>query len=450
MIFNIEEIKTYETTEEIGEIVIKQTYKLHKPTGVFFSSNVNRETNEFLYFVVAVINENKETEERKTFDGVNQQSFFEAVAYFESLIEERIPAPKQEPPSVGRFYYVKGQNSFVILDFGDNKPIIIERDDLEKVFSPPRKKPYGRLNMLAVDKPEYEPIKQKFALGYNDGATNEFLEKMNLNEGEAAVYDMTPYQSEPQNNQQQQQQEPQDVNDEDLTLDKIEDEEPENLKGDNKEEGEPQEGEPQDGDNEGDGNDEGDEKDGEPKKGKDKGDKERKNKDQKPGDKDDNDKSDRDGGDDVDIPNDDDQNDDGGDYDDGDKERKNDNQKRKPSKDKKKGKPGEPTDEDGEPADYGQTTEDGDDDFGDDEDGKDIFIGTPPPPSDVIDQISSALGVDDAVYSYRKQNNMISAIKGLSEAKLKETLYEPLGVNKDTPKARFLEMVKSSTQEFFE
>jgi len=385
MIFNINDIKTYNTTEQLGDMLIKQTYKLHKPTGVFFSSNSNNETNEFLYFVVAVINENKDTEERKTFDGTTQQSFFEAVEYFERLIEDRIPQPKEEEPSVGKFYFVKGQNSFVILDFGDKKPIIIEREDLEKVFSPPRKKPFGRLNMLEVDKPQYDPIKGKFALKYNEDSTLEFLEKMQLNEGDAVVYNMTPYSSEPQTGQNPPQ-EPQNVNDEELSLDKIEDENPEDLKGENE--------------------------DNEPKNGDDEGD------------------DDREGDDDFENPNDDK----------GDKKRKNKDQKAKPSKD------GEP-DDDGEPSD-----EEGDDDEGDDEgdDKRHIFLGRQPQPQDIINQISDTLGVEDAVYAYRKQKNMITALKGINETKLKETLYEALGVNPSLSKAEFLEMVKTNTNEFFE
>jgi hypothetical protein len=178
MIIQTQDIVTYVAREATSGTYIAQKIRLHKPTGVFFSINFNEDTNEVLYFAVGVIGENSEAEERKTFETNTQKTFFNAVTYFEKLIEKRIPQDKPDAPSVGKFYYLKGQRSFIMLDQPDAQPIYIEREDLEKVFSPPKKKPFGQLNMLVLEDSKYDIIRSKFALKFLEEDTDALLEKM--------------------------------------------------------------------------------------------------------------------------------------------------------------------------------------------------------------------------------------------------------------------------------
>jgi flagellar biosynthesis GTPase FlhF len=230
MIIEFGNINTYKSREVSGELIISQEIKLHKPTGVFFTSNINEANGDFLYFKVAAINSKGEVVEPKTFDGITAKSFFEAVDYFEKLINDRIPQEDNKPPSIGKFFFIKEMDSIVKLTMLSDQSIIIDRKDIDKVFSPPKKKPYGRLNMFAVNKEKYEPIKGKFALKYNDDETKLFLDQMSFEQGKAFVYDMTPYSTD----EQDQQSDPSEVNDDRLTLDQIEDEDPKDMKGDQK------------------------------------------------------------------------------------------------------------------------------------------------------------------------------------------------------------------------
>jgi hypothetical protein len=226
MIIKAQDIRFYITKSNFGELIILENIKLHIPSGVFFSYNENYKTKEYLYLKVGQISEAGEVEAAKSFDGFTMKSFFEAVDYFEKLINERMPQEKPEQPIYSYFYFIKSKDSFVkFIDGAED--LIIDREDLEKMFTPPLKKPYGRLDGTAVDKEKYEIIKSKFALNFDEIKTNEFLEENNLSTGDIYVYEMTPYQNSDGNGEQT----PKGVNDDSMSIDQIEGEEPQNMEG---------------------------------------------------------------------------------------------------------------------------------------------------------------------------------------------------------------------------
>ena len=150
-------------------------------------------TRSFSYFEVAQLNSKGETIDKKTFDGKTQKSFFEAVDYFEQLVAKREPQPEQEDPSVGIFIYLKNRDSVAEV-FGNR--VLIKKEDVAKVFTPPVKKKYGRLNMYAVENPEYDTIKGKFALDFDEALTENLAKTLKLPaKEEIFVYKMTPYET---------------------------------------------------------------------------------------------------------------------------------------------------------------------------------------------------------------------------------------------------------------
>ena len=237
MIINKEDITTFRGAKIEGDLALKRTANIHNPSGVFFEKVLNNETYDFLFFAVGAIDDQGEIQDRKVFEGTDSESFFKAVDYFEKLIEERTPEKKNEPPSVGIFVFIKrGKKLPSFVDIGLEETIVIDEEDLEKVFTPPMKKPFGRLDMTVVDKPKYDVIKSKFALSFNQDLTNEYADKFEIDKDNIYVYKITPYQNQPNDpNSQESEEEPQEVNDEDLSLDKIEGEEPDKMKGEDKE-----------------------------------------------------------------------------------------------------------------------------------------------------------------------------------------------------------------------
>ena len=237
MIINKEDITTFRGAKIEGDLALKRTANIHNPSGVFFEKVLNNETYDFLFFAVGAIDDQGEIQDRKVFEGTDSESFFKAVDYFEKLIEERTPEKKNEPPSVGIFVFIKrGKKLPSFVDIGLEETIVIDEEDLEKVFTPPMKKPFGRLDMTVVDKPKYDVIKSKFALSFNQDLTNEYADKFEVDKDNIYVYKITPYQNQPNDpNSQESEEEPQEVNDEDLSLDKIEGEEPDKMKGEDKE-----------------------------------------------------------------------------------------------------------------------------------------------------------------------------------------------------------------------
>ena len=294
MIIDKKDITNFSGAKFDNELAISRQVNLHNPSGVFFEKVRDNETYDFLYFAVAAINDLGEIEDRKVFDGTDSTSFFKAADYFEELIEKRTPEKKNEPPSVGIFVFIKRlKNLPSFVDIGIQELVTIDEEDLEKVFTPPMKKPFGRLDMTIVDKPKYDVIKSKFALTFSEELTDEYSDKLDVEKSDIYVYKITPYQNQPNDpGNQQQQQEPEEVNDEELSLDKIEGEEPEKMKGE------------------------------EPKKDKDKEkDKQEKDKDKSESDEDDQDSSDEDDQDSSEEDGDDSDDSDGGSDDDS-----NDNQ----------------------------------------------------------------------------------------------------------------------------
>lgn len=392
MIIGINDVITYVAKENIAGAIILQKIRLHKPTGVFFSINMN-DKDELLYFAVGAMNSRGEADDRKSFEGNTQKSFFEAVAYFEELIEKCIPQEKPEAPAMGKFYYVKGQRSFVILNEPDAQPIYIEREDLDKVFSPPKKKPYGRLNMLELDDPKYDVIKSKFALKFLQEDTDEFLEKMGLSKGEAVVYKMMPYESD-QSQGNEPGNEPPQVNDAPTSLDDIEDEDPKNLEG-------PQPSDKGDEDEDDDKGDKGEDGDkGEPGDDGDKGNQPQQG---EPGDK-------------------------GEPSDEGNPEQ------------------GEPGTEPGEPSDEGQP---GNGDNWTPQDGT-----THEQPQEIKGNLMKALaqqfGVQDVPYAFKRQQRMLNSLDSYSQKELQDTIYPKLGLDPNTPKSTFMNIVKEQTKQYFE
>lgn len=385
MIVKQEDLKFYITNYVFGELQIKEDIRLHIPTGVFFSYSSNAVTEEFLYFKVGTVTDTNEIIEAKTFDGFEDKSFFDAVDYFEKLIEEKKPQQKQEQPTYGYFYFVKGGQSFVEI-IGDPNKVEIAREDLDSMFTPPLKKPYGRLDGSAVDKEEYATIKSKFALDFDAVKTEEAIETLSLNKDEVFVYKMIAY----QNGEGGGEPTPKGVNDDSLSLDEIEGEEPQNMEGSNEEpqDGEPQDGEPQDGEPQ-----DGDSEDGE----------------------------ERDGQEDFNNPNPNPQ------------PNPNPKQKQKPSD--------EPTDEQGQ---MGESNDEGEQQ--DDE----PLNGTreQEEPTDVYGKVGKFLGTDDLVYSYRKKARVISLLNATNLTDL-SPLINSLNLPDTINKTDLLSYISDNLEESF-
>ena len=247
MICDKNDIAYFEKTESSnsGDLFIK--YRLSKSTGVFFNCVESAETKEFMYFSVGTITSMLNTENTKTFTGDSQADFFAAVDYFEKLIAERKPKEQKSPPSVGYFIYSKTGPS--IVKGITEEPIMIDKIDVYKVFTPPQKKPFGRLNMLDITgNPDYDLIRGKFALKYDEDETLKY--NGDGEEGDFFAYKMTPY-----NTDENEEGDPKEVNDEDLSAKDIEDEEEKGMKG----EDENSENEDESNDEKSEDSDEGDE-----------------------------------------------------------------------------------------------------------------------------------------------------------------------------------------------
>jgi hypothetical protein len=248
------------------------------------SSAINTETSSngsFAYYEVAQLNYKGEIIDKKTFDGKTQKSFFEAVDYFEQLIDKRQPQPEQEDPSIGIFIYFKSKVNNILKDekgrvIALGNDVLIDYEDIAKVFTPPVKKKYGRLNMYAVENPKYDVIKGKFALKFDEQLTKQYNENSQRYlktkafpelEEELFVYKMTPYETSESGEENA---DPEEVNNEELSLDEIEGEDPKNMTGENAEKDGDGDGEDGDGDGE-DGDGDGEDGDGEDGDGKGKG-----------------------------------------------------------------------------------------------------------------------------------------------------------------------------------
>lgn len=394
MIIEFGNINTYKSREISGELIISQETKLHKPTGVFFTLNRNEATGDFLYFKVAAINSKGEIVEPKTFDGITARSFFEAVDYFEKLINDRMPQEDNKPPSVGKFFFIKEMDSIVKMTMLSDQNITIDREDIDKVFSPPKKKPYGRLNMFSVDKEKYEPIKGKFALKYNDEETKLFLDQMSFEEGKAFVYDMTPYSTDDQD----QQSDPDEVNDDQLSLDQIEDEEPKDMKGDQK----------QDQKSEGEGEDQ--DKSEKEEQAQDKGDK---SDQQKQSEKQEQQQSEEESSD-----------------------QEESSQKEDERSEQEQQKTSESSENNNPQGGASELYERSEEEINDN--------------TDIRSKLSQFMGVEDVAYNYRRQQRMLDTLGSLPEETLKKNVYQIFNVDQSMPKSEFLNIVKSVTESYFQ
>ena len=275
MIFKEEDFTFFETTGESRDSNgnrIKKQFRLHNPTGVYFlfsSYPPVSESENFVSFAIGAISKDGEIliDEIEVFTNPTQFDFFEAVKYFESLIEKKQPQPEQEDLSVGVFVFIKNEanlpNPDSFADVFDNI-VIIDKDDVAKVFAPPVNKKYGRLNMYAVEDEKYDVIKGKFALKYDQELSDINAEKLGRlpTFGVAATvfaYKMIPYDTSEDGDKTPA---PEKVNDESLTLDQIEGETPIKMEG-NSDEREDDDKADQDGVDEGDGDEAGDDGDGE-------------------------------------------------------------------------------------------------------------------------------------------------------------------------------------------
>jgi hypothetical protein len=238
MILNAEDIIRKEGSIKIKEL--GDTFSLglakvsmHQPTGVVFIEQ--SKNNSFDRFIIGVITDKDDLQEKKEFKDKTEEDFFNAVNYFEELVQNRMPKEDNKQPSVGKFYFYKkalNKESKVILD-GMTNPVIIQDIDIPLVFTPPQNKPLGRLNMTVIQRPEYEIISSKFALKYNEDASTQEANDLGTTLSELAVYDMTPYSNNDDNTQQQE--EPQDVNQEPLDINDIEGEDLDDKKNKEKE-----------------------------------------------------------------------------------------------------------------------------------------------------------------------------------------------------------------------
>jgi len=245
MIIAQTDLKTYFTTKGTLDSVIK----VHAPTNVFFEKIFDGDT--FQGFVVASYDkESNEVKEKKEFSGVDDKSFYEAVDYFEKLIEQKSPKEEQNKQddfeSFGKFIYYKtdkiSRESFIKLDQPPTA-IFIPKADVSKVFTPPQTKKYGRLDMTVLDDPKYDMVRSKFALKYNEEESIEACSNGGVDLSEIRIYDLMPYSNGTEEEGEEQQ--PQDVNQNSLSTSEIEGEEPQQRPPKNEQERQEQEKEAQ-------------------------------------------------------------------------------------------------------------------------------------------------------------------------------------------------------------
>ena len=386
MIFNKKDIHTFTSTKNENNNKQLITSKLDGPTGVFFNK-VSDSTGNVIFFNVGAVNAKSEYVDTKSFDTKTIKSFFEAVSYFEKLIDDRKPKSKPELPSVGFFIYKKNESGMVV---GLTQlPVIIDKKDIAEVFTPPKKKPYGRLNMTEVEGKDYDLIKGKYALRY-DEEESERLSK----EESVFAYAMTPYENSvdgPEGGGQT----PKDVNDEKLSQKDIEGEDEKQLKGDDTD--------PDTKNND----DPGDDEPGEPGK-------------EETGD---------------DEPTDDEPGEPG-------KEETGDDEPKEPGE---PGKEEKGDDEPGEPGEPGKPGKSGNDEPGDD----DSLWSKPISGSDTKSKLDEALNVTDFVKSFPDEEIVMNVINSWPDSLLKSSFYEKFDIPKDYSTSKFKRELKEKIKPYF-
>ena len=452
MICDKNDIAYFEKTESSnsGDLFIK--YRLSKSTGVFFNCVESAETKEFMYFSVGTITSMLNTENTKTFTGDSQADFFAAVDYFEKLIAERKPKEQKSPPSVGYFIYSKTGPS--IVKGITEEPIMIDKIDVYKVFTPPQKKPFGRLNMLDITgNPDYDLIRGKFALKYDEDETLKY--NGDGEEGDFFAYKMTPY-----NTDENEEGDPKEVNDEDLSAKDIEDEEEKGMKG----EDENSENEDESNDEKSEDSDEGDEsessdgEDGDSDENGDDSDESNSNGDNDGDDSGDNDGDEGDEGDsDSKGDGDGDDSEDGNGDEDGDGDGEGDGE----GDDNKDGKEDfdskgnaikqnddqDLTQEENANTDGGGGGESGGEGRSNDKQAKTITSDMP----EVISKLNAELGVNDLIKKFKNADRMLNVIDSTyTDKEVKEVFYPAMGVDKSVSVPMFKKDLRAYTKPFFE
>jgi hypothetical protein len=374
---------------------------MHEPTGVVFIEQIV--DNNFNKFIVGVFSEQSIILEEREFVENTEQNFFDAVKYFEELIQKMSPPEQQELPSLGKFYFFKESlRKDCYVEIPGMPRVTIQRMDIPAVFTPPQTKPYGRLNMTDIPKPEYEAISSKFALRYNEEATKDDTDYQAgfYNLSDFAVYDMTPYdnkESEPGDES------PEDVNDNKLTPDDIEGEDMNDKQ--NKEEQEQ-------------------ERQQEKNQRKDKGEKQ--------------DESEDEGGDEGERK----------DEQQFDEEGEPTDEEREPTDEE-----GEPTDEEGEPTDeesdrvvLQRGEREGEFELTDEK----VVTPSHVTPSQIIPLLENTFDAKQGLKDkFRKQSFLLSSLNSYSQQELKTLFYDRLNIPENYPKADFIKLVSDNTQSIF-
>jgi hypothetical protein len=108
-----------------------------------------------------------------------------------------------------------------------NEIITIPYQDVDKVFTPPQTKKYGRLDMTVLDDPKYDVVRSKFALKYTEEKSKEIAQSKGMSVEDVWVYEMQPYSNGTDDGQNGgDNPPPPDVNDNTLNQNDIEGEEP--------------------------------------------------------------------------------------------------------------------------------------------------------------------------------------------------------------------------------
>jgi len=207
---------------------VMTTTKYHKPSNVFFQLVKKKGTYDFVGFLVARFDSatNTVVDEQK-FNGKKDTSFFKAVDYFEELIEKNSPKEEQNKQddfdSVGLFVYFKGGQEEPFIKIEDTITEIAYQD-VDKVFTPPQTKKFGRLDMTVLDDPKYDVVRSKFALKYTEEISKEIAKSKGMSVEDVWAYEMQPYSNG--TDDQDDSQTPPDVNDKSLNANDIEGEEP--------------------------------------------------------------------------------------------------------------------------------------------------------------------------------------------------------------------------------
>lgn len=405
MIFNREDIQFYTQYSDSNGTIY---YRLHKPSGVFFAEHWDQ--GEHHYFEVAALTKEGKRTDAKYFYKNTQEQFFEAVKYFESLISKRTPTPKQNPPSMGIFVFSKGDKLASFIKISD-LVVDMSNEDVYKAFTPPKTKPFGKLDITILDDPKYDPVKYKFACNYDEKLSKELAETAKVSIDELFVYQLTAYQT--QEGSESNPEDPASVSDEQLKPGDIEGETPQDLKGNPDDSGQDQ----QPGDDQ--GGEPGDDQGGEP--GDEKG--------GEPGDDQGGDFGDDEGGEPTD--------DDGGEPTDDDGREPGDDDGGEPGDDtdgqRKKGRFTDPDD---------RSTARG---YETDQTRVDVD------PIEFRDKLNRFLGVEDVAYAYGKQERLIKKLDSLNSSTL-SPLFQELGLKGDAfaNKTRLLEEVTKITKPYFE